>query len=74
MLFFTQRNYLQINNFINEKESFVAFFLKFFDILSSIGEMNMSIPVQGLDKHYVHDMHQFLWTIWHHNKIVIFCH
>ena len=34
----------------------------------------MLIPVQGLDKHYVHDMHQFLWTIWHRNKIVIFCH
>ena len=56
------------------KTSFRAIFLKFFDILSSIDEMNMLIPVQGLDKHYVHDMHQFLWTIWHHDKIVIFCH
>ena len=58
------------------KTSFRASYivLKFFDISSSIDEMNMLIPVQGLDKHYVHDMHQFLWTIWHHDKIVIFCH
>ena len=74
MLFFTQRNYLQINNFINENEIDIPSSSNFFDILSSIDEMNMLIPVQGLDKHYVHDMHQFLWTIWHHNKIVIFCH